>query len=105
MSTDAVVYVVDDDQALCQAMELLLRSVGLRCRIFHSGQVFLDALPANAAGCIVLDIRMPGIGGLEIQDNLVERGQGLPIIFATGYADVPMAAAAGSDWISSSPPS
>ena len=90
-NVDTTVYVVDDDRAVRHAMELLMRSVGLHYRIFSSGGEFLDALPDQPAGCAVLDIRMPGIGGLDIQEKLVERGIDMPVIFVTGYGDIPMA--------------
>lgn len=95
MSTDpapnSTVYVVDDDQAIRHAMELLMRSVGLGYEIFHSGDDFLSNHTNDRAGCLVLDIRMPGLGGLELQEKLNEMGSTLPIIFITGHGDVPMA--------------
>ena len=86
-----IVYIVDDDGSVRHAMELLMRSVGLPCATFHSGDEFLEHYNAQMAGCLVLDIRMPGLGGLELQDKLIERGSTLPIIFITGHGDVPMA--------------
>ena len=93
MSTEqkSTVYVVDDDQAIRHAMELLMRSVGLDYEIFHSGDDFLASHTDDRAGCIVLDIRMPGLGGLELQAKLNDMGNTLPIIFITGHGDVPMA--------------
>lgn len=94
MTTDSeksTVYIVDDDQAIRRAMELLMRSVGLDYEIFHSGDDFLASHSDDRAGCLVLDIRMPGLGGLELQDRLNELGSTLPIIFITGHGDVPMA--------------
>ncbi len=85
------VYIVDDDQAIRHAMELLMRSVGLDYEIFHSGDEFLESHSNDRAGCLVLDIRMPGLGGLELQEKLLEMGSTLPIIFITGHGDVPMA--------------
>ncbi len=85
------VYVVDDDQAIRHAMELLMRSVGLDYEIFHSADDFLASHTNERAGCLVLDIRMPGLGGLELQEKLNEVGSTLPIIFITGHGDVPMA--------------
>lgn len=85
------VYVVDDDQAIRHAMELLMRSVGLDYEIFHSADEFLAGHTNERAGCLVLDIRMPGMGGLELQEQLNEIGSTLPIIFITGHGDVPMA--------------
>ena len=95
MNTDlnrkSTVYIVDDDQAIRHAMELLMRSVGLDYEIFHSGDDFLSGHTNDRAGCLVLDIRMPGLGGLELQEKLNETGSTLPIIFITGHGDVPMA--------------
>ncbi len=89
--TQSTVYIVDDDQAIRHAMELLMRSVGLSYEIFHSGDDFLSSYDSDRAGCLVLDIRMPGLGGLELQEKLNELGSTLPIIFITGHGDVPMA--------------
>jgi len=85
------VYIVDDDQAIRHAMELLMRSVGLQFEIFHSADDFLVGHSNDRAGCLVLDIRMPGLGGLELQEKLLENGSSLPVIFITGHGDVPMA--------------
>ncbi|MDH5215898.1 MAG: response regulator transcription factor, partial [Gammaproteobacteria bacterium] len=90
-SAKPTVYIVDDDQSIRHAMELLMRSVGMEYAIFHSGNEFLDQYSNGFAGCLVLDIRMPGIGGLELQDKLIGLGSTLPIIFITGHGDVPMA--------------
>ncbi len=87
----STVYIVDDDQAIRHAMELLMRSVGLDYEIFHSADDFLASHINDRAGCLVLDIRMPGLGGLELQEKLNELGSTLPIIFITGHGDVPMA--------------
>ncbi len=88
---NSTVYIVDDDQAIRHAMELLMRSVGLDYEIFHSADDFLADYTNDRAGCLVLDIRMPGLGGLELQEKLNELGSTLPIIFITGHGDVPMA--------------
>jgi FixJ family two-component response regulator len=85
------VYVVDDDQAIRRAMEFLMRSVGLDYVIFGSADEFLASYTDELAGCLVLDIRMPGLGGLELQQKLIEMDSALPIIFITGHGDVPMA--------------
>ena len=87
----STVYIVDDDQSIRRAMELLMRSVGREFEIFHSGDEFLESYTHERAGCLVLDIRMPGLGGLELQEKLLEMGSTLPIIFITGHGDVPMA--------------
>lgn len=85
------VYVVDDDEAVRESLQLLLESVGQPSCSFASAQEFLEAFGPDLAGCIVLDIRMPGMNGLELQSRLNERGSMLPIIFVTGHGDVPMA--------------
>ncbi len=72
-------------------MELLLRSVDLPHEIFGSGAAFLESFSADCRGCLVLDIRMPGMGGLELQEKLKAKGSTLPVIFITGFGDVPMA--------------
>jgi len=85
------VFIVDDDQGIRRAMELLMRSVGLDYEIHHSGDDFLEHYSPERPGCLVLDIRMPGLGGLELQQRLSDMGSSLPIIFITGHGDVPMA--------------
>ena len=87
----STVFIVDDDQAIRHAMALLMRSVGLDYEIYHSADDFLAVFSDDKPGCLVLDIRMPGLGGLELQDKLIEKGSSLPIIFITGHGDVPMA--------------
>jgi FixJ family two-component response regulator len=72
-------------------MQLLLRSVKLSAEIFASADQFLDQYDVSRPGCLVLDIRMPGLGGLELQERLLSMGSSMPIIFITGHADVPMA--------------
>lgn len=86
------VFIVDDDSAIRVAMQALLESVGLQHEILPSADAFLAKHgDGHEPGCLVLDIRMPGLGGLELQDQLLERGNSIPIIFITGYGDVPMA--------------
>jgi len=89
--TTPTVFIVDDDQAIRYAMQALMESVGLPYEIFHSADQFLEVFSLEKAGCLVLDIRMPGLGGLELQEQLLEKGSTLPIIFITGHGDVPMA--------------
>ena len=89
--TEQTVFIVDDDASIRQSMGLLLGSVNIACESFESASDFLDAWSADKAGCLVLDIRMPGLGGLELQEKLNELDCSLPIIFITGHADVPMA--------------
>ncbi|MCC7414366.1 MAG: response regulator transcription factor [Gammaproteobacteria bacterium] len=89
-----MVYVVDDDEAVRASVSLLLRSVGLEVYSYPSARALLDdALPA-ACACLVLDVRMPGMSGLELQRELAARRLDLPIVFITGHGDVPMAVAA-----------
>ena len=85
------IFVVDDDAAVRDALKLLLRSVGHAVETFGSAQEFLDAYGEDRAGCLVLDIRMPGMAGLELQQKLNEKHSILPIIFIAGHGDVPMA--------------
>ena len=85
------VFIVDDDAAIRHAMRALLDSVNLPCEIFASADEFLDKVADRRPGCLVLDIRMPGLGGLELQQELNRRGNRTPIIFITGHGDVPMA--------------
>jgi two-component system response regulator FixJ len=90
-STRPTIFVVDDDSAVRDALKLLLRSVGQAVETFGSAQEFLDAYSEDRPGCLVLDIRMPGMSGLELQQRLNEKHSILPIIFITGHGDVPMA--------------
>lgn len=85
------IFIVDDDAAVRDALKLLLRSVGQAVETFGSAQEFLDAYSEDRPGCLVLDIRMPGMSGLELQQKLNEKHSILPIIFITGHGDVPMA--------------
>jgi len=85
------VFVVDDDEAVRGSMKLLLKTLGLPAQAFASAQEFLATFDTGRSGCLVLDIRMPGMSGLELQEELNARGAMLPIIFITGHGDVPMA--------------
>ena len=91
MPNEGVVHVVDDDLAVRQSLSFLLASDGLPVRLHESALAFLDAMEATATGCIVTDVRMPGIDGIELLRRLKARGFGLPVIVMTGHADVPMA--------------
>lgn len=86
-----IVYVVDDDAAVRNSLALLLKSVSLAVATCESAGQFLERVTPEAAGCLVLDIRMPGMSGLELQQQLKQRGYELPIIFITGHGDVSMA--------------
>jgi two-component system response regulator FixJ len=87
----ATVMVVDDDAGVRNAMRALLKSVGLSSALFASAQEFLTSYQPSQQGCLVLDIRMPGMSGLELQQQLNLRGAVIPVIFMSGHADIPMA--------------
>ena len=86
-----VIMVVDDDAGVRSAMRALLKSVGLDSQLYNSAQEFLSAYHPGQPGCLVLDIRMPGMSGLELQQQLNLRGAVIPIIFMSGHGDIPMA--------------
>jgi FixJ family two-component response regulator len=86
-----VVFVVDDDEAVCRSLSVLIEDIGLEVRTFTSAQQFLGAYDPQQSGCLVLDVRMSGMSGLELQSRLKELGYEIPIIIITGHADVPMA--------------
>ncbi len=88
MSDSATVFVVDDDPALRESLELLARSAGLPAKSYPTAAEFLRAYDANQAGCVLADIRMPGMSGLELQEVLAEKGMPIPVIILTGHADV-----------------
>ena len=85
------VFVIDDDDAVRNALRLLLKSVGLAVRTFASAQEFLPTYDAGEPGCLILDVRMPGMSGLELQQRLNLLGATLPVVFITGHGDIPMA--------------
>jgi len=87
---EPVVFVVDDDPAIRQALQSLIRSVGLRVETFGSAREFQTSTRPDAPGCLVLDVRMRGLSGLDLQRELAEAGVALPIIFITGHGDIPM---------------
>ncbi len=86
-----VVHIVDDDEAVRDALSMLMESVGIACKTYADALVFLASEFDFLSGCVILDIRMPRMGGLECQEKLAARGCHLPIIFITGHGDVPMA--------------
>src|SRR5690606_4070089 len=88
---EPLVYVIDDDEAVRDSLHMLLESVGLAHEIYASAFDFLDGYEAEAHACIVTDIRMPGMSGLDLQQRLIDSGVELPLIFITGHGDVPMA--------------
>ena len=86
-----LIYVIDDDEAVRDSMGMLLESADLPYRCYASADSFLDEHDGSQRGCLVLDIRMPGMTGLELQQRLAGIGSSLPVIFITGHGDVPMA--------------
>ena len=90
-SQQATVFIIDDNAAVRDAVRWLVEEVGLQAQTYASAHEFLDDFDALAHGCLVLDIRMPGMSGLELQEHLAQRGATLPIIVVTGHGDVPMA--------------
>ena len=91
MSKGLTVFVVDDDQAMRGSLKWLIESVGMEVETFESAHAFLDAYYPGRAGCLLLDVRMPGMGGLELQDYLSRREIRIPVIIITGHGDVAMA--------------
>jgi two-component system response regulator FixJ len=91
MAEAPLVHVVDDDEAVRDSLGMLLESAGLSVRTYDSATAFLGALPGIAAGCVLTDVRMPELDGLELQRRLAELGVRLPVIVMTGHADVPIA--------------
>ena len=85
-----VVFIVDDDRSVREALSALFRSVGLRVELFGSALEFLNGRRGDAPGCLVLDVRLPGLSGLDFQTQLAASGIHLPIIFMTGHGDIPM---------------
>jgi FixJ family two-component response regulator len=90
MTNAAVIHIVDDDASLRSALDSLFRSTGLATRQYESVAAFMEAPPVDAPGCLVLDVRLPGMSGLEFQQKLEELGVRLPAILMTGHGDIPM---------------
>jgi FixJ family two-component response regulator len=88
--TDGVVFVVDDDEPMRRSLENLIRSVGLRVETFASAQEFLRGKRPDVPGCLVLDVRLPGLSGLDLQKRMAAANSEIPIIFITGHGDIPM---------------
>lgn len=87
---DPIVFVIDDDRMIREGLQSLIRSVGLRVETFASAQDFLIAKRQDAPACLVLDVRMPGLSGLDLQLKLSDANVQIPIIFITGHGDIPM---------------
>jgi FixJ family two-component response regulator len=92
--TPATVFVVDDDPSVREALSSLIRSVGLRVETFATAEAFLPHARSDAAACVVLDVRLGGSNGLELQRELARIGEHIPIIFITGHGDIPMSVGA-----------
>lgn len=90
-NNEPTVFIVDDDAAVLDSLSFLMRSVGLRAETFSSARSFLDTYDPERPGCLVLDVRMPEMSGLELQQKLLAMGSTLPILFLTAHGDVPMA--------------
>ncbi|QDV19357.1 Transcriptional regulatory protein TdiR [Gimesia panareensis] len=88
---EATVFVVDDDPAIRKSLRWLIESVGLKVQTHELASDFLESYSPDRPGCLVLDVRIPGMSGLELQEKLRERGYDIPVIIVSGYGDVPMA--------------
>jgi two-component system, LuxR family, response regulator FixJ len=91
MPDNGVVYVIDDDEAVRQSLEFLLGTADIEVRTYPSAKAFLDGLSEVAAGCVITDVRMPGMSGIELLQRVQEIRPGLPVIVITGHGDVPLA--------------
>ncbi len=90
MAETAIVHVIDDDASMRDALDSLFRSTGLATRLYDSVAAFMDAPLADAPGCLVLDVRLPGMSGLDFQQRLADLGINLPAVLMTGHGDIPM---------------
>lgn len=88
---DGIVFIVDDEEPVRDSLRVLLRSAGIASRGFDSAQAFMDSYDGETHGCLVLDVRMPRMNGMELQQELNRRGWSIPVIFITGHGDVPLA--------------
>jgi RNA polymerase sigma factor (sigma-70 family) len=89
-NADAVVIIIEDDASMREAIMTLIETVGLNGHMYASGQEFLQHAPPDGPSCLVLDVRLPGLSGLNLQRELAVRGMDIPIIFITGHGDIPM---------------
>jgi two-component system, LuxR family, response regulator FixJ len=88
---NSTIYIVDDDEAVCDALATMLRAAGRSVETFLSAEAFVEQRGNATDGCLVLDVRMPGMSGLELQDLLAQRQNNIPILFLTGHGEVPLA--------------
>lgn len=91
MPSDPIVYIIDDDESVRHSLEFLLDVAGIRVRSFSSSDAFLKSSPPLAGACVVTDVRMPGMSGVELAEELRRRAASIPVIVVTGHADVPLA--------------
>lgn len=94
MNREQTIFIVDDDEGIRDGLSMLLETVGLRCELYSSAVEFLESYDRSKYGCLILDIRMPRMSGLDLQEKLIEQQSTLPIIFLTGHGDIPMAVTA-----------
>lgn len=94
MDAEPTVFIVDDESVVRDSLTVLMDTEGLKTETFESAQEFLDSYDSDKPGCLLLDVRMPGIDGLELQERLKEGGIEIPIVFLTAHADIPLAVAA-----------
>jgi FixJ family two-component response regulator len=87
---DQIVFVIDDDSSVRAAIKRLIETVGLHGETFRTGREFLESKLPDVPGCLVLDVRLPGLGGLDLQREMAQRGIQIPVIFITGHGDIPM---------------
>jgi len=90
LTPEPIVFVIDDDVSVRESLKNLLESVGLEAELFESTQAFLDFRRSGVPSCLILDVRLPGLTGLEFQNELLSMGISIPIIFITGHGDIPM---------------
>jgi two-component system, LuxR family, response regulator FixJ len=91
MAADAIVHVIDDDEAVRESVEFLLRTSGITARTYESATAFLGALPSINSGCVITDVRMPGVSGIDLLRRIAEMRLKIPVIVMTGHGDVPLA--------------
>jgi len=91
MQTEPIIYVIDDDEAVRQSLEFLLKTSGFAVRGFESGRAFLEALPQITSGCVITDVRMPEITGIDLLRKVKEMGVDIPVIVITGHGDISLA--------------
>jgi two-component system, LuxR family, response regulator FixJ len=91
MPSDPIIYIIDDDESVRHSLEFLLDVAGIRVRSFSSADAFLKSSPPLAGACVVTDVRMPGMSGVELAEELRSRAASIPVIVVTGHADVPLA--------------